>query len=442
MKIKYFSQFMLFAAILLIPAGCGNQSNKQTDMPGPKVVKVVKQGDRYTLTVDGEPFFVKGAGCEFGNIPALALHGANSFRTWRTDNGQQTGQEVLDAASEHGLLVCMGIEIGRERHGFDYDDPVAVKEQYEYVKGEVLKYKDHPALLAWGIGNELNLRSTNPAVWDAVEDIAAMIREIDPNHPVTTMLAGFGKELWEIIEPRCQSLDFLSFQSYADIINLPRYIKEAGYEGPYLVTEWGATGHWESPLTEWGRPIEQNSREKAESYLFRYQQVIEADQPRCLGSYVFLWGQKQERTPTWYGMFLENGDKTASVDVMHYAWTGQLPDNQTPRLDSLLMNGQTAYTSVKTDPGQPCLAVVFVTDPDGDDLIINWEIIPEVPEGEQSDGGDFEKRPETVKTEYRNITGTSVEFTAPAQKGEYRLFVYVSDGNGQSGTANIPFLVK
>ncbi|MFO7617537.1 MAG: glycoside hydrolase family 2 TIM barrel-domain containing protein [Bacteroidales bacterium] len=442
MKINYTYPLILLTAILMMLPGCANRSTNNPDRPGPKMVKVVQQGDQFTLMVDGQPFFVKGAGCEFGDIPALAQHGANSFRTWRTDNGQQTGEEVLNAAYEHGLMVCMGIEIGRERHGFDYNDPAAVREQYEFVKQEVLKYKDHPALLAWGIGNELNLHSTNPAVWDAVEDIALMIKEIDPRHPVTTMLAGFGKGLWEIIKPRCQSLDFLSFQFYADIVNLPKYIEEAGYEGPYLVTEWGATGHWESPLTDWGRPIEQNSREKAESYLLRYQTVIEADPKRCLGSYVFLWGQKQERTPTWYGMFLENGDKTASIDVMHYVWNGHWPENQTPRLDSLRMNGQSAYESVTTTPGQQCLAAVYAVDPDGDDLTISWEIIPEVAEGEQSEGGDFERRPGTIQTDYRNLNGTTVEFIAPAARGEYRLFVYVSDGNGSSGTANIPFLVK
>jgi beta-galactosidase/beta-glucuronidase len=121
----------------------------------------------------------------------------------------------------------MGLEIERERHGFDYDDPDTVRKQFEYVKGEVLKYKDHPALLAWGIGNELNLRSTKPGVWDAVNDIAAMIHELDPNHPTTTMLAGFNKSLGEELKQYCPKLDFLSFQFYADIINLPNYLKEA-----------------------------------------------------------------------------------------------------------------------------------------------------------------------------------------------------------------------
>jgi hypothetical protein len=427
----------LFIGLSLL--SCANQREGE---PGPKEVKLEKTGSKYTLTVDGEPFFVKGAGLEFGNIGALASHGANAFRTWRTENGKQTGKEVLDAAYDHGLMVCMGLEVGRERHGFDYNDPEAVKEQLEYLRGEVRKYRDHPALLVWGIGNELNLRATNPAVWDAVDEIARMIHKEDPNHPVTTMLAGFSKELGEQINERCPNIDFLSFQFYADIVNLPKYLKEANYQKPYLVTEWGATGHWESPLTDWGRPIEQNSTEKADSYLSSYETVIAADPDKCLGSFVFLWGQKQERTPTWYGMFLENGDETASVDVMHYVWNGEWPANRTPRMDSLLMNGMSAYSSVRVKPGQNCSAEVFTEDPDGDEIKITWDVMREVPDEHKSDGGDFEKRPESVATEFNNQSQKTVDFIAPSEKGEYRLFVYVSDGNGHSATANIPFLVQ
>jgi hypothetical protein len=425
--------------ILIIPLALGLIS---CSSKGPVKVEVALVNQQYTLTVDGKPFYVKGAGCEFGNMEALATHGANAIRTWRTDNGVHSGKEVLDEALKNGLLVCMGLEIGRERHGFNYDDPISVKKQFDYVKGEVLKYKDHPALLAWGIGNELNLNSSNPAVWDAVNNIAAMIHEVDPNHPATTMLAGFNKDLGDQLSLRCLDLDFLSFQFYADIVNLPKYLKEAGYAGPYLVTEWGATGHWESPMTSWGRPIEQNSFEKAEAYKYRYENVIAADKAHCMGSFVFLWGQKQERTPTWYGMFLENGDETASVDVMHYLWNGKWPDNQTPKMETLLLNGNPAQASVVLMPGQVGTAQVSCSDPDQDPLTITWEVIAEVAEGQQSDGGDFENRPKTVEIIFQNKGEKQVEFKAPTVLGEYRLFVYVSDGHGHSATANIPFLVK
>ncbi len=73
-----------------------------------------------------------------------------------------------------------------------------------------------------------------------------------------------------------------------------------------MVTEWGATGHWEVNSTPWGAPIETHSSTKAD--LVQWNDTtwqLDSQKENCVGSYVFLWGQKQERTPTWYGMFLE-----------------------------------------------------------------------------------------------------------------------------------------
>ena len=170
-------------------------------------------------------------------------------------------------------------------------------------------YKDHPALIIWAIGNELNHHATNPKVWDAVNKISKYIHEVDQNHLTTTTLAGIHKGLVDDIKERASDIDLLSVQFYADIVNLPKYIIETGWEGAYMVTEWGATGHWEIGKTAWDKPIENNSSVKADLYLERFNTAIEPYKDQCVGSYVFLWGQKQERTPTWYGMFCQMGKK-------------------------------------------------------------------------------------------------------------------------------------
>ena len=176
----------------------------------------------------------------------------------------------------------------------------------EYLKKEVLKYKDHPALIIWGIGNELNLNYTNPKVWDAVNEISEMIHELDSNHLTTTMLAGINEAEIKHITERCPDIDLLSIQLYGDLHNLQSLIKKSGYNGPYMVTEWGSKGHWEVDKTEWGVAIEPTSKQKSESFIYAYNNGIKVDTNRCIGSYVFYWGQKQERTPTWYGLFTEN----------------------------------------------------------------------------------------------------------------------------------------
>lgn len=404
----------------------------------PSKVTLNNSNGVYQLMVNGNPFYIDGAGCEFGNIAALAKHNGNSFRTWRTNNGKQTGREVLDEAQKNGLMVTMGIDVARERHGFDYNNEAAVKAQKERVKREVLELKDHPALMIWAIGNELNLRATNPKVWDAVNDISKMIHEIDPNHLTTTALAGFSKQDVQNIKERCPDLDVLSIQYYGAIVKLPQLIKDYNWTGPYIVSEWGATGHWEVPLTSWGAPIEENSTVKAANYLKRYKTVIEADTKQCLGSYVFLWGQKQERTPTWYGLFLEDGKETEPVDVMHYIWNDEWPQNRTPQIQSFTMNNKTAYDSVITQSGKALSALVNVTDFENDEITYFWEVLAE--STDLKDGGDKEERPETIEVEIiKNQNGT-LQFKAP-KPGVYRLFVYAYDGFDHAATANIPFKV-
>ena len=143
-------------------------------------------------------------------------------------------------------------------------------------------------MLTWIIGNELNFGYSNPAVYDAVNDIAEMIHEVDPNHPATTTTAGWNADLLRVIQARAPALDFVSVQMYADLINLPRYLNTAPFNLPYFITEWGAIGHWEVGSTAWGAPLEQNSTQKAQNYRKGFEQVIAADPYRVIGNYVFL----------------------------------------------------------------------------------------------------------------------------------------------------------
>jgi len=426
--------FCLFAC-----AEAPQKTSTELPMEKPAKVTLTNSEGKYQLFVNGEPFYIKGAGLEFGNIAAVAKHNGNSFRTWRTENGKQTGTEVLDEANKNGLMVTMGIEVARERHGFNYDDEVAVKEQLERIKQEVLEIKDHPALLMWAIGNELNLRSKNPKVWNAVNDISKMIHEIDPNHLTTTALAGISKREVDLIKERSSDLDLLCFQIYGDLVKLPSLVKESGWKGAYIITEWGATGHWEVPKTSWGAPIEENSTVKASNYLARYNRGIAADPNQCIGSYVFLWGQKQERTPTWYGVFLEDGSETESVDVMHYVWSSTWPENRTPQIQSFQINNKTAYDDVTVESNQECVVNIKIQDLENDDLNYRWEILNE--STDLQDGGDLEKKPDAVDFEVISNNEGNLIFKAPKNKGVYRLFAYVNDGKNHSATANIPFKV-
>jgi len=431
-------------ALLVITSisSCKNSTKNCDDkqLTGPVKVELINEGNEYLLLRNEKPYFIAGAGTEIDKIPILAENGANSCRSWSTVTDEYTAEEFLDLAHKYNLTVTMGLDVKKERLGFDYNDSVAVKKQLEYLKGEVLKYKDHPALLIWGIGNELNLKYENPKVWNAVNDIAKMIHEVDPYHPTTTMLAGIKKYDVDLIQERCPDLDFLSIQMYGDLPNLQQRIKESGYEGPYIVTEWGATGHWEVARTSWDVPIEQTSKEKAESYTHRYKVAIEADSLHCLGSYVFYWGQKQERTPTWYGLFTEDDKPTETIDVMHYIWKNEWPENRAPQLDSVRLDGLSSYDNIKLQKSAEYSAEVFIHNYENDTITYHWEVMHE--STDLGIGGDYESKPKTVEGLISNGNSNIIKLKTPGQPGAYRLFVYATDDKDKVATANIPFYVN
>lgn len=430
MKCLYVS---LFFAFLLSTFLVGAQTAGNL-----KPVKVIirKDDSSFQLVRGGSIYFVKGAG---GSVypDRIKAYGGNSIRTWGTNNAGK----VLDSAQKYGLTVLMGLDVARERHGFNYDDTAAVRNQLNRLRAEVLKYKDHPALLAWGIGNELNLQYKNSNVWNAVNDISKLIHQLDPNHPTCTVLAGIRKEQVDLIRERSPDIDFLSINTYGGLATLPATVRACGWPGAYMVTEWGPTGHWESLTTEWKSAIEETSSEKAAVYKTRYEYGIERDKERCLGSYVFLWGQKQERTPTWYGIFTDKGEESEVVDVMQYLWSRQWPINKAPHIYSFQLNGGISLDNIYLAPGAEVNLLAVSADPDRDKLIYRYEVLPEP--SQLSAGGDFEARPQAIENSVRAGTADGqATLTVPSKEGAYRVFVYVSDGHNNVATANVAFYVK
>ncbi len=426
---------LLIAFCLFVIGFISDAQVASAQQAGAIKVEVRRVDSGYKLYRGGRPYFVKGAGGS-SYLNRVAAYGGNSIRTW----GSNDGKKILDSAHKYGLTVLMGLAVVPERHGFNYDDTAAVRKQFDRVKAEVLKYKDHPALLAWGIGNELNLSYKNPQVWNAVNDIAEMIHELDGTHPATTVLAGINKSEVDYIKSNTKAIDFLAINTYGGLASLPRQVKAVGWEGAYMVTEWGPTGHWEGLQTSWKAPIEETSSEKAAVYKSRYEYSVERDKETCLGSYVFLWGQKQERTPTWYGVFTERGEESEVVDVMQFLWSGRWPQNKAPHVYSLQIDGKKVTDNITLKPDQNYNAVAVAFDPDKDKLNYRWELLDEATK--VGEGGDHEDRPASLGSRITGAVNGKAVLKAPAKAGAYRLFVYITDGANNVATANIPFYIK
>jgi beta-galactosidase/beta-glucuronidase len=404
----------------------------------PTKTKIVKKGNRYQLLVNNKPYFIKGAGAQH-YLERLKQYGGNSIRT-------QSDVSILNKANSLGLTALIHLPVKAERDGMNYDDEVAVKKQHQRVMDIVRKTKDHPAVIMWELGNELDFIQANvkdrynPKVWDAVNALSKEIHKLDPNHPILTVVGSLDKDKTADLIRMCPDLDLLGINEYGDLLKIPLWLREFGWKKPYVVTEWGPTGFWQVPKTPWKVPIEETSSMKANKYKERYEQTISKDKDMCLGSYVFLWRQHQERTHTWFGMFDKDGLETEAVDVMHFVWTGKWPKNRTPFLDSIKIGKQTAYNGVELKAQNTYDAQVWSKDPDNDRLEYKWEILAEGTNFPYGGGG--EKRPPSIPNLISSQTGSKIEFKAPDKEGSYRLFVYVYDGKNHFATANIPFLNK
>lgn len=178
----------------------------------PLKVRIVKKETSFELIVNEQPYFIKGA-AGITHLSAVKKYGGNSIRTWSSTGVQQ----LMDSAYQLGLTVTLGLEMALERQGFHYADKKLVNSQFERLKSEIIKYKNHPALLMWGIGNELELLHDGFEIWDAVEQLAGYIHSVDPDHPVTTMIAGVPKIHLAEIKKRCPSLDLLAVNAFKDL---------------------------------------------------------------------------------------------------------------------------------------------------------------------------------------------------------------------------------
>lgn len=410
-----------------------------------KPVKVVrKTANGSELLRDGEPFFVKGAVYwarpDNPSYPLTGVveHGGNSIRV-----GGEHLDALVEAASKLGLAVTIGLPIKSQRMGFDYDDGAAVRRQFEEMKAIVLRHKDNPATLIWGVGNELSHGNevsktySNLRVWDAVNGVAKLIHEVDPNHPAMTVIGTASLrrgDLKDIIE-RCPDIDLLGVNSYKDIAQVPEWLQRDGWTKPYLLTEWGGNGSWQVEKTQWGAAIEPTSEENAALVQQRYQDPILKERGRCLGSYVFFWEQAPWITPTWYSLFLASGDRLEAVHVLQHAWTGQWPANRAPAVSPVHINRRGAAESIYLKPETPCGAEVQATDPDGDPLTFQWQILPD-------DSKAGHAYPKAKPVELPEARSAGIEFTTPPAEGPYRLLVVVRDGKGNAGSANVPFFVR
>ena len=405
----------------------------------PSGIEIKKVGDGYKLSIDGRDTYIKGVGGTY-RLDVASQNGANAFRTWGGD--VEEVKKVLALAAENRMYVMQGI--GLTKDSLEYYNEAYKNKMREEVRVLAETFKNDTSLLAWGIGNEIELGNANIDVaWQFVEELAQLIKSIDKRHLVSTVIS-YNPSALDSIAKYVPSLDYVGINVYGPMGEVRNAVDQSNYKGAFMITEWGPTGWWETAETEWKAPIEQTSEEKRVVYEERYTKYIQSN-PRCLGSFVFLWGQKEERTPTWFSMFVEDGveqlplhgEKTPMVEAMQRVWTDKDLSETAPVIAGMTIDDKRSIDNIRIKASTPFEAQVAVTDKENNRLTYVWEILKEATV--LGFGGSYEPRPDRVGTVV--TTDTNIYEGTISEPGEYRLYVYVLDGTGFVSTVNVPFQI-
>lgn len=423
-------------------AGCGKSgSENQAAARGkftPKVY-IENQDGHFRVIRDGQPWYIRGAAGDGEYMETLADAGGNTLRLYWWENAE----DVLKKAQTLGLAVIVDLPVPQVRSGFDYGDRQKVDSLTRHLVEVVNRLDTFPSLLMWCAGNEFDLQRTDAfSAWQKLNQIIEAIHAADPNHPVITATQAGSSLRYAKIMGLVPELDALGINLFKEVstIRADWEAIPAVEKKPYLLTEWAPLGTWQANQTTWEAPVEPNSQQKAAMYQLVFEKSILADTVNCLGSCVFYWGQKQERTHTWYSLFTETGDKTSIVDVMTSLWKGPEPANRAPDMQALTIRGFKTDSVVYLHAGREYVAWMYYQDLDGDTVSRSWEIVPEG-SYRQRFGGEKELRPHARNDLFLEAGGDWFHFRAPSTAGPFRLFAYARDQKGGAASANLPFFV-
>jgi hypothetical protein len=408
-------------------------------------VYLQKKNSGYELIRNGNPYYIRGAGGS-SNFAELAEFGGNTIRLYDTIQIKKN----LDEAHENNLAVIVDIPIPPHHKRYDYySDEHKNMVLKENLKLLVSEYKDHPALLMWNLGNELYypfvLFKKNNFI-RTFNELIDIIKSEDPQHPVSTAVAGVGRLSAISIYMNSPGLDLLAYNIFSDTPNLFSKITQISWisgKKPFYISEFGANGPWESRVTSWLSPIEDSSSKKTEQIKDRYLFIENNKPPECIGTLLFYWGNKHERTYTWFSLFMDD-KKLESLKTIKHLWNGTEITDSWIGLEYVLVDGKGSFDNVVFEPNQLKQSEIVFSNGNPPDVQIKWEIYPEAwswPWWLRQDTARIDFSPIRKMERFVGFNENKATFLTPEKDGAYRLFAFAFDSEGYFATANIPFYI-
>lgn len=434
MSIRIHSLLLLAFMLPIVLSGCLGEKQPNRSAK----VYIDHSDGRYTIVRNGKPYNIKGAGGE-SHFRELHEAGGNTLRTWDTTHLAQ----ILDSAQKYNLAVIVGLPLPNSGDIAFYNDPQITQTRYRAIETIIKRFRNHPAVLMWCLGNELDFpyKWTYGDFYDSFNELTDMIHREDPDHPITTTILNFNPKYIFNIKLRCD-IDVLSFNIFSNLPLLRKNIADLAWlwKGPYMLLEWGINGPWEgTEQTAWGAYIEDTSKKKAEIYQQRYQRHMPLEDPRFLGACVFFWGNKQETTHTWFSIFDERGNTSEAVGIMQGIWTGKPSTVVYPELKYMLLNNQGARDNILLNPSAAASAEVLLFKGHERIRSIRWQIFREDWYRQNQLNSTRKLTPvTTVDSSGQNLR---LSFSTPKQEGPYRIFATIYDNAGNFASCNTPFYV-
>lgn len=390
-----------------------------------------------------ETFHIKGV-CNDSDLDRLASLGVNTVRGYTIPSAEAM-RAKLDHAHRLGIKVVVsewmphhGKNKNRDGSVWEFDYNARGEKMIADLIAKVEGIGDHPALLMWGLGNEVHLDEPYLRV---VNRMSEEIHKRFPHHLTSLTVVNVKDAGIAAIKQFAPDIDVLGVQSYSRgaVAGAIRRA-ETIWGKPFYMSEFNTNGPWNFKKTEWGVEFDEPVTKKVADLKDCYA-AIDAS-PLCLGSTIFLWGHATAYRPTYFSLLLDadpNGpEKGASMDklmitpqaeVMIENFTGKPPaGNRAPVLAKLEFDGGLA--SRLAEPGEAMTIRFEAADPNGDQVEFTTWIL------------DARARKTTrVAGPFPQESAGHAVIPAPQAPGEYLLMVYAADKRGGASATTLPFKV-
>ena len=203
-----------------------------------------------------------------GDFQMMKEMGVNAIRFYHMpakleyDREGMHKQVLRDMYNTYGIRAIIGDLLGADTVGSgadfavgtDYRDPRQCANMKKIIHDLVMDNKDEPYVLMWLLGNENNMNNqyggvnathTLAGVYPEaygkfLNEVAKMIHEIDPNHPVG--IANLESQLIETYEKWAPEIDVLGINSYRGAEGFGNLFSFAQlrFDRPVVITEFGS----------------------------------------------------------------------------------------------------------------------------------------------------------------------------------------------------------